>query len=99
MLLGADVFKEITDPDAFPVLLDPPNGIGSTVSGSITFKDDSDDDGIVDDKITVLRSKILIKPIQMKMILEMPVIMITTMIAWLMIGNSRSLKQILMMRL
>jgi len=53
MLLGADATKEITDPDAFPVLLDPlaqPEPIGSVTSGSVTFaNDDADGDGLPDE--------------------------------------------------
>lgn len=48
MLLGADPSKDISDSDAFPILLDPPNGVGSTISGSINFYEDADGDGIPD---------------------------------------------------
>jgi hypothetical protein len=50
MLIGADPTKDVTDPLAFPVLLDPP-GTGSVVAGKVTFVAmlDTDSDGIDDD--------------------------------------------------
>jgi hypothetical protein len=49
MLIGSDLSKEVTDPAAFPIILDPPNAIGSTVAGSATFSPpDEDGDGISD---------------------------------------------------
>ena len=51
MLVGADASKEVTDPAAFPILLDPPNAVGSTVPGGVTFLEvfvDTDNDTIHD---------------------------------------------------
>jgi len=48
MLMGADVSKAVTDPGAYPILLDPHTG--STVPGSVIFKLDSDGDGVPDDE-------------------------------------------------
>ena len=51
MLVGADASKEVTDPAAFPILLDPPNTVGSTVPGGVTFLEvfvDTDNDTIHD---------------------------------------------------
>jgi hypothetical protein len=52
MLVGADASRPVTDPEAYPILLDtsaqPP--VGSIVTGSITFIIDSDGDGIPDDQ-------------------------------------------------
>lgn len=55
MLVGSDLsVTDLTDPSAFPILLDPANGIGTVVAGSVTFTEssgitDTDGDGIADD--------------------------------------------------
>jgi len=55
ILIGADSSKNVTDPLAFPVLLDPTDqSVGGTlVAGSVTFNikagTDTDGDGILDD--------------------------------------------------
>jgi hypothetical protein len=51
VLTGIDLSKDVSDPAAFPVLLDPLNEMvgGTLVAGSVTFKADSDGDGIPDD--------------------------------------------------
>lgn len=47
VLIGADLTKEVTDPLAFPVLLDPNDGSvgGTLVGGSVTFTASADPDG------------------------------------------------------
>jgi len=38
VLVGSDLsVTDLTDPSAFPILLDPANGIGTVVAGSVTF--------------------------------------------------------------
>jgi len=51
VLVGSDLsVTDLTDPSAFPILLDPANGIGTVVAGSVTFGiPDTDGDGIDDD--------------------------------------------------
>ena len=50
MLVGSNLaITDLTDPNAFPVILDPANTIGTTVSGSVTFEPvDTDGDGLYD---------------------------------------------------
>lgn len=52
ILTGSDPAKSITDPDAFPTLLDPSAqpAVGLVLPGSVTFKVDTDGDGVADDQ-------------------------------------------------
>jgi len=57
MLMGADATKEVIDPAAYPILLDPlapQEPIGSTFPGSITIEIDSDGDGLLDHEESLL---------------------------------------------
>jgi len=51
MIIGSELsISDPTDPDAYPVLLDPnaTPAIGSVISGTVTFKTDGDNDGMED---------------------------------------------------
>ena len=51
MLIGSDLTKDVTDPEAFPILLNPPT-VGTTIAGSVTISlyegKDTDKDGMTD---------------------------------------------------